>query len=120
MAKTLDQALKKLRRAAKRSGTAALAMYDAMDSHYSAVADALEVLRTAQQITQRDLAARTKIGQAEVSRILSGRTQPRVGTVVRLARALGAELRVVPVASARVSGVKPRKASARRRPRKRI
>ncbi|HVE86146.1 MAG TPA: helix-turn-helix transcriptional regulator [Myxococcales bacterium] len=99
MPKTLDDVLPALKRRLSKS---APGLYEKLDEHFSTVAAELEVLRQKQHITQRELAKRTQIHQAEVSRILSGRTQPRVGTAERLARALGAELRVVPRASGRV------------------
>jgi len=98
--KTLDDVLPVLERRLRKEGPPGA--FEKLDEHFSTVAAELEVLRRKAHVTQRELAARSGIHQAEVSRILSGRTQPRVGTAERLARALGAELRVVASASGRV------------------
>jgi len=91
--KTLDDILPVLERRLRKEGPPGA--FEALDEYFSTVAAELEVLRRKTHVTQRELAARSGIHQAEVSRILSGRTQPRIGTAERLARALGAELRVV-------------------------
>jgi len=101
MPETLDDVLKTLKARARREGRAR--EFAALDAHFRAVAYQLEALRVRQGLTQRELARRTDIHQAEVSRILSGRTQPRVDTAERIARALGAELRVVRTTSARTA-----------------
>jgi DNA-binding phage protein len=98
--KTLDDLLPVLKRRLQKEGPPGA--FEALDEHFSSVAAELEVLRRKAHVTQRELASRSGLDQAEVSRILSGRTQPRVGTAERLARALGAELRVVPSTSGRV------------------
>lgn len=99
MPKTLDDLLPILERRLRKQGLTDF--MKKVDEHFSTVAAELEVLRRRGHVTQRELASRSGIHQAEVSRILSGRTQPRVGTAERLARALGAELRVVSSASGR-------------------
>jgi DNA-binding XRE family transcriptional regulator len=105
--KTLDDILPVIRRRLGKDGPPGA--YEKLDEHFSSVAAELEVLRKKAHVTQRELASRSGIHQAEVSRILTGRTQPRVGTAERLARALGAELRVVTVSGRvrRRSGKKP-------------
>src|SRR4051812_21630051 len=99
MPKTLDDLLPLLKRRLEKEGMTGI--FEKLDEHFSRVAAELEVRRKKARLTQRELAARSGLDQAEVSRILSGRTQPRIGTAERLARALGAELRVV-TASGRV------------------
>lgn len=93
MPKTLDDLLPLLKRRLEKEGPPGA--FEKIEEYFSGVAAELEVLRKKTHVTQRELASRSGIHQAEVSRILSGRTQPRVGTAERLARALGAELRVV-------------------------
>ncbi|HEY8206469.1 MAG TPA: helix-turn-helix transcriptional regulator [Myxococcaceae bacterium] len=93
MPKTLDDLLPILERRLRKEGLTDF--MEKVDEYFSSVAAELEVRRKKARVTQRELASRSGIDQAEVSRILSGRTQPRVGTAERLAHALGAELRVV-------------------------
>src|SRR5512139_3569404 len=101
MPETLGNVLKTLKERARREGRAR--EFAALDEHFRAVAYQLEALRIRQGMTQRELARRTDIDQAEVSRILSGQTQPRIDTAERIARALGAEIRVVRTVSARTT-----------------
>ena len=55
-------------------------------------------LREQHGLTQAELAARTGIDQADISRIERGSTSPTARTLQRIAEALDAELRLVPVA----------------------
>ncbi len=52
-------------------------------------------LREKQSLTQAQLAERTGIDQADISRIERGSTHPTEKTLRRIADALGAELRLV-------------------------
>lgn len=113
--RTLDEVLTRLRKRARAAGPESEATFDALDEHYAGVAAALEQLRSRQGLTQREVATRSGLDQSEVSRILSGRSEPRVRTAQRVARALGAELRVVPIASSRVGRAHKRAPSSSRR-----
>src|SRR5205823_3047886 len=101
------------RREAAASGPSALATFDALDAHYRDLAAELEHLRARRGLSQRELARRSGLDPAEVSRILGGRSQPRIPTAQKLAQALDAELRIVPHTSPR--SVAERKTSKRRR-----
>jgi len=52
-------------------------------------------LREKRSLTQAQLAERTGIDQADISRIERGSTHPTEKTLLRIADALGAELRLV-------------------------
>src|SRR5260370_11008776 len=54
-------------------------------------------------LTQRQLARRARVPQPMVSLIERGRQDPRYGTLVRLLRASGASLDLVPLAGQRVN-----------------
>lgn len=118
MATTLGGVLRMLKAHAHREGRGEA--FDALEGHFGGVAQQLEVLRVRQGLTQRDLAERTEIHQAGVSRILSGKTQPRIDTAERLARTLGAELRVVRISSAKTLKRQKRRRSRRLGPRRAI
>src|SRR5687768_13012307 len=95
MPKTLDDALKTLRLHAEQAGPAEVRTFDALGAHFASVARELEALRREQGLSQRALAKASRVDQAEVSRILSGVTEPRIGTAQKLARALGATIGVL-------------------------
>jgi transcriptional regulator with XRE-family HTH domain len=63
--------------------------------------------RKAAGLTQRQLAAKSGVQQADISRIEAGDANPTLATIAALAYALGAELALEPS--------RPRKASPRRR-----
>jgi transcriptional regulator with XRE-family HTH domain len=79
---------------ARREGSKAVAELAAFDAHFR-VAGQLLALRKARGLTQRQLSERTGIQQSEISRIEAAHANPTLGTVSVIARALGAELRVV-------------------------
>jgi predicted transcriptional regulator len=49
----------------------------------------LRRLRSAQGLSQEELAARTGLHTSEISRLERGAREPRLGTIVKLARGLG-------------------------------
>ena len=57
-----------------------------------AIAQALKRWREARGLSQRDLAAKSGVGYASVARIETGRQDPTVGMLARLAGALGIRL----------------------------
>jgi transcriptional regulator with XRE-family HTH domain len=116
MPKTLDDALSVLKKRAEEDGR--VEAYEALDAHFASVARELEALRKEKGLSQRALAKESRVGQSEVSRILSGVTEPRIGTAQKLAHALGAEVRVVRTAAKRLAKTVVRKGatvSARRK-----
>ncbi len=56
----------------------------------------LRKARTRAGLSQRDLQSRTGIRQANISLIENGRVDPRFSNVVRMARAVGLEVLLVP------------------------
>jgi transcriptional regulator with XRE-family HTH domain len=67
--------------------------------------DAGRLVRTARLqrgLTQRELARRTQVPQPMISLIERGKQDPRHGTLVRLLRACGLDLDLVPLAGAGV------------------
>ncbi len=106
MARTLDDTLKVLKGRARKLGGEQAELHKALDKHYSSeVAKTLTDLLATRQISQQELGRRASVQQAEVSRILAGRIDPRVSTLRKLAHAMGAELRVVPRVSARTARI---------------
>jgi len=67
------------------------ATLDAFRDHYG-VANQLLELRLDHGISQTELAQRTGIAQAEISKIERGIVEPRTGTLARLARGLDARV----------------------------
>ena len=74
----------------------ALAELQAFRLHFS-LARQLADRRRAQQLTQKQLAERSGIDQAEISRIERGQANPTTATLGALTRALGVDVRLVPV-----------------------
>src|SRR6266545_6284267 len=80
---------------ARREGSKAVTELAAFDAHYRLAGELLS-LRKARGLTQRQLAQKAGIQQSEISRIEAAHANPTLGTVSALARALGAEVRLVP------------------------
>jgi len=72
------------------AGKEAVAAFQSSYLFGEAVADA----RRQRHLTQTSLAALSGIDQADISRIESGATSPNMSTVVRLAHALNARIRL--------------------------
>jgi len=72
--------------------------YDALDAEFSIIQAMLDA-RTAAGLTQKDLAARTGIAQADISRLENGNANPSLRTLQRLAEGMGMKLKLefVPV-----------------------
>ncbi len=81
---------------ARREGTKAVAELAGFDAHFR-LAGQLLALRRARGLTQRQLSVKAGIQQSEISRIEAAHANPTLGTVSALARALGAERRLVTV-----------------------
>lgn len=69
------------------------AEYDALQPEYDIIR-ALIQARNSLHITQTELAARTGITQADISRIENGTRNPSLNMIKKLARGLGMELRL--------------------------
>ena len=72
--------------------------YDALDAEFSIIQAMLDA-RTAAGLTQKDLATRTGIAQADISRLENGNANPSLRTLQRLAEAMDIKLKLefVPV-----------------------
>jgi predicted transcriptional regulator len=72
--------------------------YDALEVEFSIIQAMLDA-RKAAGLTQKDLAARTGIAQADISKLENGNANPSLRTLQRLAEGLGMKLKVefVPV-----------------------
>ena len=68
--------------------------YNALASEYDII-QALIDARKKQNLTQQELAARTGITQADISRIENGTRNPSLAMVKRLAKGMGMQLRLV-------------------------
>ena len=91
MSTTFEDFMNELHEEARREGPQAIAELAALDAHYRLAREVFD-LRKARGMTQRQLAAKSGIQQAEISRIEAGTSNPTLSTVAILAGALGAEL----------------------------
>ena len=67
--------------------------YDALEPEYDII-QAMISARVDQNITQKELSARTGITQADISRIENGTRNPSLSMVKRLAEGLGMQLKL--------------------------
>ncbi len=67
--------------------------YDALQPEYDIIQAMIDA-RTQQNMTQKDLAARTGITQADISRIENGTRNPSLAMMKRLAEGLGMQLKL--------------------------
>jgi len=72
--------------------------YDALDAEFSIIQAMLDA-RKAAGLTQKDLAERTGIAQADISKLENGSANPSLKTLQRLANGMGMKLKLefVPV-----------------------
>lgn len=77
--------------------------YDALEIEYQ-LKKALIDIRKGQNLTQRELAALTGIHQADISKIENGNANPSLKTLRKLAKGLGATLKIefVPLKEAKL------------------
>jgi DNA-binding XRE family transcriptional regulator len=68
--------------------------YDELEPEYR-LASSLIQARIDQKMTQAELAKKSGVSQVMIARLESGATNPTVGTVERVARVLGKELKLV-------------------------
>lgn len=69
------------------------AEYDALQPEYDLIQAMIDA-RNSQNITQKELAERTGITQADISRIENGTRNPSLAMVKRIAAGLGMQLRL--------------------------
>jgi DNA-binding XRE family transcriptional regulator len=79
---------------AQGEGPEAVAELQAFDLRFQ-LADELLQARKDAHLTQKELAARTGVQQAEISKIERGEIAPRITTMSRLLRPLGRRLAIV-------------------------
>lgn len=91
MARTLNDYLKQSKRANSPEVSAARAVFDQAYSVARQVSD----LREKHQLTQTELAEKTGLPQAQISRIERGVISPTSATLAKIAEALSADLRLV-------------------------
>src|SRR5512133_2464798 len=99
----------------RRAGPTAMREYAALGAGYRLAVSVIELRRSA-GLTQRQLAAKSGLQQADISRIEAGEANPTLATIAALAFALGAELALEPPRSrkAKRRQVQKRSTGARR------
>ncbi len=95
MATKYEDFLSEIENEAAAEGPEAVAELKAFRAHYQ-VARELLALRRTRDVTQARLSELSGVGQSEISRIESGRSNPTLGTLAALAAPLGADLHLVP------------------------
>jgi ribosome-binding protein aMBF1 (putative translation factor) len=93
---TFNDFIEELEAEARAEGPDAVAELEAFRLHFS-LARQLAAQRRARRLTQKQLADITGIDQAEISRIERGQANPTTATLGTLTRALGVDVRLVPV-----------------------
>ena len=91
---SFDDFIAEIEAEAAAEGPAAVAELEAFRLHFS-LARQLGEQRRAQRMTQRQLAARSGIDQAEISRIERGQANPTTATLGALVGALGLDVLLV-------------------------
>ena len=91
MSHDFEQLLQQIDREAREQGPHAVAQLKALQVKYRMLNQLIEG-RRALHLTQKDLAEKAGLGQAEVSKIEHGRKSPTLDTYSRLAAALGLEV----------------------------
>lgn len=99
MSTSFNDFLHELEAEARAEGPEALAELEAFRLHFS-LARQLADRRRAQHLTQKQLAERSGIDQAEISRIERGHANPTTATLGALTSALGVDVRLVPAGTA--------------------
>ena len=69
------------------------AEYDALEPEFAIIRAMIDA-RERQGITQKELAARTGIAQADISKLENGNANPSIRTLKRLASGLGCRLKI--------------------------
>ena len=79
------------------------AEYDALQPEYDIIQAMIDA-RNAQNLTQKELAAKTGITQADISRIENGTRNPSLALLKRLAAGLGMQLKLEFVPAGKKNG----------------
>ena len=95
MSRDFDELMREIEDEARRAGPRAMAQYAAAGATHRLARQVFD-LRKAAKLTQRQLAARSAVQQADISRIEAGDANPTLATIAALAYALGAELALEP------------------------
>src|SRR4051794_35126977 len=101
---TFEEFMAEVEAEAHAAGPQAIVELEALRLHFS-LARQLAAQRRALRLTQKQLADRTGIDQAEISRIERGQANPTTATLGTLTRALGVDVRLVPTAVRAVSAI---------------
>lgn len=91
---TFDDFMAEVEAEAQAEGPEAVAELEAFRLHFS-LARQLAAQRRSQHLTQKQLAERSGIDQAEISRIERGQANPTTATLGALTGALGLDVRLV-------------------------
>lgn len=95
MSTSFDDFIKELEAEARAEGPDAVAELEAFRLHFS-LARQLAEHRRAQRLTQKELAMRSGIDQAEISRIERGQANPTTSTLAAVTSALDVDVQLVP------------------------
>jgi XRE family transcriptional regulator, regulator of sulfur utilization len=88
MRTNFDDFMVELEAEAKAEGPVALEQFHAFGRHFASIAAQIASLRREKHLTQQQLAAKTGIQQAEISRIEKGRGNPTLKTLAAIGTAL--------------------------------
>jgi len=103
MSRDFDDLMHEIEEETRRAGPKAMRDYAAAGAGYRLAVSVIE-LRMAAGLTQRQLAARSGVQQADISRIEAGDANPTLATISILASCLGAELSLRPRALRKAPG----------------
>lgn len=95
MSRDFDKLMDDIEQEARRGGPKAIAEYAAFGAYYRLAREIFDLRKTA-GLTQRQLAAKSGVQQADISRIEAGDANPTLATIATLAYALGTELSLRP------------------------
>lgn len=104
MSRKFQEFMREVEAEARREGPRAVAELADFEAHFRLAAE-LVALRKTSGLTQRQLSGQTGIQQSEISRIEAAHANPTLATITVLARALGAEVRLV-IGAKRKAGAK--------------
>jgi transcriptional regulator with XRE-family HTH domain len=105
MSRDFEKLMEEIEQEARRGGPKAIAEYAAFGAYHRLAREIFD-LRKAAGLTQRQLAAKSGVQQADISRIEAGDANPTLATIAAIAYALGAKLAL--------EQARPRKAERRR------
>ena len=92
---TFEDFINEIEAEARAQGPEAVAELEAFRLHFS-LARQLAAQRRAQHLTQKQLAERSGIDQAEITRIERGQANPTTATLGALMGALGLDVQLIP------------------------